>query len=187
MSNREEIMTTKYCPRCKKDKPLDAFSYDKRAKDKKQSYCQECISNICAIRKMDPKIKKQLAYNHTLYMREWRKDPHNNAAANIRTRNSHILSKLINNFDSVREETVQKAFNIGKKGFMDHLESLFEPGMNWNNYGAWHLDHEINLSEFNLVDPKVAKKANNYTNIRPMWATGEKGNLNRKKSPKAHT
>jgi len=187
MSTRKENMTTKKCVRCKIDKPLDAFNYNKLAKDNKQSYCQACMSDIHTIRRMDPKIKKHEAANHARYMKEvWCKNPQNKTAQQIRIRNSTTLTALINNFDGVREETVQKAFNIDKQGFMNHLENLFEPGMSWNNYGAWHLDHKINLSDFNLLDPKVVKKANHYTNIRPMWATGEKGNLTRKKSPRMY-
>jgi hypothetical protein len=175
-------MTTKYCIRCKKDKSLDSFGYNKKHKDKRQTYCQVCVSEIGFIRKLDPKIKKQVAKNHTIYMRKWRKKPENRVAHNIRSNNNKTLRTLIDNFDVVREETVEKLLSIGKQGFMDHLESLFEPGMSWDNYGAWHLDHKTNLSDFNLLDPKVIKKANHYTNIRPMWATGANGNLTRKKS-----
>ena len=178
-------MTTKYCIRCKKDKPLDSFAYDKKnKKDKKQTYCQVCVGEICFIRKLDPKIKEKVAKNHTIYMREWRKKPENRFAANLRTSNTKTLSRLINNFDGVQEETVEKLLGTDKQSFMDHLKSLFEPGMSWDNYGAWHLDHKINLSDFNVLNPNEARKANHYTNIRPMWATGANGNLTRKKSPK---
>ena len=136
---------------------------------------------MCFIRKLDPKIKEKVAKNHTIYMREWRKKPENRAAANIRTNNTKTLSRLINNFDSVREETVEKLLGTDKQSFMDHLKSLFEPGMSWDNYGAWHLDHKKDLSNFNLLNDKELREANDYKNIRPMWATGPKGNLNRKK------
>ena len=117
-------------------------------------------------------------------MREWRKKPENRAAANLRTSNTKTLSRLINNFDGVQEETVEKLLGTDKQSFMDHLESLFEPGMSWDNYGAWHLDHKKDLSNFNLLNDKELKEANDYKNIRPMWATGDKGNLTRKKSPR---
>ena len=174
-------MTTKKCPRCKEYKTLDSFAYDKSKKNKRQSYCQSCVSEICFIRKLDPKIKEKVAKNHTIYMREWRKKPENRAAANLRTSNNKALRDLISNFDSVGNNRIENLFYVDKQGFMDHLESLFEPGMSWNNYGAWHLDHKTNLSVFNFLDPKVIEKANHYTNIRPMWATGPKGNLTRKK------
>ena len=174
-------MITKSCSRCKKYKPLGDFPSNKKAKDKKDHRCRPCLSDYQAIRRMNPEIKKRDAENHTLYMRKWCKDPHNYTAQRTRIKNNQTLKALINNFDKVKEETVRKLLGIDKQGFMDHLESLFEPGMSWKNYGAWHLDHKTNLSEFNLLDPKVLKKANHYLNIRPMWATGKNGNLTRRK------
>src|SRR5210317_211863 len=183
MSTRKENMTTtKYCPRCKTDKPLDSFGYEKSKKNKKQGYCRSCVSNYFSIRMMKPKKKKIKAIQHTIYMREWREKPKNKAAANLRCANTQLLTRLINNFDSVKEKTVEKLFYIDKQGFMDHLENLFEPGMSWNNYGAWHLDHKTDLGNFNLLNDAELKRANHYKNIRPMRATGPKGNLTRRKS-----
>jgi len=183
MSTRKENMTTtKYCPRCKTDKTLDSFGYEKSKKDKKQGYCRSCVSNYFSIRMMNPKKKKIKAIQHTIYMREWREKPKNKVAANLRCANTSLLTRLINNFDSVKEKTVEKLFYIDKQGFMDHLKNLFEPGMSWDNYGAWHLDHKTDLGNFNLLNDEELKKANHYKNIRPMWATGSKGNLTREKS-----
>ena len=158
-------MTTKKCPRCKEYKTLDSFAYDKSKKNKRQTYCQVCVSEICFIRKLDPKIKEKVAKNHTIYMREWRKNPHNYVAQKIRGSNTATLSRLINNFDGVREETVEKLLGTDKQSFMDHLKSLFEPGMSWDNYGAWHLDHKKDLSNFNLLNNKELREANDYKNI----------------------
>jgi hypothetical protein len=53
-----------------------------------------------------------------------------------------------------------------------HLESLFEPGMTWENWSrtGWHIDHIIPLDAFNLSDPKQFKEACKYTNLQPLWA-----------------
>ena len=183
MSTRKENMTkTKYCPRCKTYQLLDNFGYYKKTKDKKQAWCRTCKSQHDEIRMMDPEKKKIKAIRHTIYMREWRENPRNKAAANLRCANTQLLTRLINNFDSVREKTVEKLFYIDKQGFINHLASLFEPGMSWDNYGAWHLDHITDLGNFNVLNDEELRKANHYKNIRPMWATGSKGNLTREKS-----
>ncbi len=171
-------MTTKYCTRCKKDKPLDNFSFYKGTKDKKQSYCQDCMTESRQIRyanKLPPSLES--SYKND-YKKKWLENPSNKEAARMRTRNSYIVSNLSINPEMVREDTVLKSFGVSKTKFMNHLQSLFKKGMNWKNYGAWHLDHIDGLIKFNLTKESQKILANHYSNIRPMWGTG---NLKRKK------
>ena len=51
-----------------------------------------------------------------------------------------------------------------------HLESKFQDGMSWDNYGEWHVDHILPMASFNLLDPIERAKANHYTNLQPLWA-----------------
>ena len=59
-----------------------------------------------------------------------------------------------------------------------HLESRFEPGMTWDNYGnpngdhtdCWHIDHIIPCAAFDLTDPIEQKQCMHYSNLQPLWA-----------------
>jgi len=54
----------------------------------------------------------------------------------------------------------------------NHLGKSFLLGMTWENYGLWHIDHEIPISAFNFEKPEHLdfKKCWGLKNLRPMWA-----------------
>lgn len=51
-----------------------------------------------------------------------------------------------------------------------HLEAQFVEGMSWENYGsAWHVDHLIPISLFDLNDDLQQRQAFYFENLRPLW------------------
>lgn len=50
-----------------------------------------------------------------------------------------------------------------------HIESLWTPGMDWGNYGEWHIDHIKEVATFHPDTP--ASVVNTLSNLRPLWAT----------------
>ena len=68
----------------------------------------------------------------------------------------------------------------------NHLETLFTTGMNWKNYGEWHIDHIKPVSSFDKETP--VSIVCELKNLQPLWATTREingvvyeGNLNKGK------
>jgi len=49
----------------------------------------------------------------------------------------------------------------------EHIESLFKPGMSWENHGDWHIDHIFPLSKFDKSTP--VSIVNSLDNLTPLW------------------
>lgn len=82
----------------------------------------------------------------------------------LRKRISEALKRNIKNTSAVGD--LGCSIDFCRK----YLESKFQPGMDWNNYGEWHIDHVVPLNSFNLNNPEEARKACHYTNLQPLWA-----------------
>ena len=54
--------------------------------------------------------------------------------------------------------------------FKTYLEKQFRPGMTWNNYGKWHIDHIKPMTSFDLLKLKDQYKCCNYKNLQPLWS-----------------
>jgi hypothetical protein len=69
-------------------------------------------------------------------------------------------------------KTAIKYLGCSLEELKTHLESLFKPNMNWDNYGkyGWHIDHVKPLSNFDLTDENQLKIVCRYTNLQPLWA-----------------
>ena len=54
-----------------------------------------------------------------------------------------------------------------------HLEKSFKDGMNWDNYGKWHIDHKIPVSLWNYSSYKnnEFKQCWALANLQPLWAS----------------
>lgn len=53
----------------------------------------------------------------------------------------------------------------------EYLESLFLPGMTWDNHGQWHIDHIRPCASFSdMTDLEQQKECCHYTNLQPLWA-----------------
>lgn len=75
---------------------------------------------------------------------------------------------------AVKPSTTMQLVGCTVDELMRHLESLFLPGMSWDNWGRgkgkWHIDHVLPCAGTDMADPRKARAASHYTNLRPMWS-----------------
>jgi len=79
-----------------------------------------------------------------------------------------LISKVIKRNGYSKKSKTQEILGIDFDGFKLYIENLFTDGMNWENFGKWHLDHKIPISWGENEDDII--KLNHYTNLQPLWA-----------------
>ena len=68
-----------------------------------------------------------------------------------------------------KTETTEALLGCTIAEFKAHLQSLFLPGMHWNNRSMWHIDHRRPCSAFDLSDPEQQRQCFHFTNLQPLW------------------
>ena len=130
----------------------------KRAKQNQQEHKEERKNYLREYRRIHRK-------EHNEYIRNKRKsDIKFNLGYSLRKR---IWKTLKNNSKS---EHTLVLVGCSLESLKKHLESQFQPGMSWNNYGKWHVDHIKPCALFDLSKPEEQRKCFNYTNLQPLWA-----------------
>lgn len=161
---KDEI-NCKVCPRCKLELNKVNFGVCLQSKNKLNYICKKCLrkqrQGSCS------KLSKS-AYDKN-YRKIKSKDPKYIIRRVLRRRFKHAIhSKVAHKFNSVIS-----LIGCSVTFLKDYLEKQFTKGMNWSNYGEWHIDHIIPLSKFNLFDIKEQERCFHYSNLRPLWATTE--------------
>jgi hypothetical protein len=89
----------------------------------------------------------------------------------LSNRVSSVMWHSLKNFKAGQHWEDLVGYTVGQ--LSAHLESLFLPGMSWDNMGMWHIDHKIPRSAFNYEKPEDIdfKKCWALKNLQPLWAT----------------
>lgn len=194
-------MSTKLCQQCKIDKPIEEFYLvTKAGKKQPYSYCKSCVKtrDKCYRNSVPPderrrRYRVKYANSDGAYrerdrkkrqepkMKEWHK-----RYARDRYRNDPIYQLtivlrsrvLIALRGTAKESSTLKLLGCSVEALRSHLESLFQPGMSWANYGTyrvdgpmtWHIDHILPCASFDLTDPAQQRACFHWTNMQPLWA-----------------
>lgn len=87
----------------------------------------------------------------------------------IRTKLSNNINRVIKRQKTRKKSSTAKLIGISIPQFKKHIESLFLPGMSWENRSSWHIDHFRPCASFDLEDVEQQKMCFHYTNLAPMW------------------
>lgn len=102
------------------------------------------------------------------YQKSLKNNPNLKLANNLRNR----LNKVIKHHRKAGSAVGDLGCSLDD--FYLHLESKFQPGMTWENWGVgkgkWHIDHIIPLSAFDLTQRQHLILACYYLNMQPMWS-----------------
>lgn len=99
------------------------------------------------------------------YQKHRRKtDPLFKMKCNLRTRTHQAFRNKGYSKNTKTQEMLGVDWEVAKK----HIERQFKKGMNWDNYGEWHIDHIIPLSSAKTEER--LKRLCHYTNLQPLWA-----------------
>ena len=152
--------TSKKCSCCKEEKPLSSF-YPKRKSEptKLNCYCKFCL------------YSKRSKY--TEYSSGKNEDPASYPKRSEFIRQQIAIQTLA--ASKMRNPATSRYIpRIGctSEAFKKHIESKFQDGMSWSNYGGkngWVLDHIKPLCRFDLSTDEEINKASHYTNVQPLW------------------
>lgn len=130
-----------------------------------------CGNNLPVRRKYDLCIKcrnKKWRDDNKSYIRDnqykrYHTDIEYRLRQNVRSRIKDVI---------VKNKSTPKYLGCSISELKAHLESKFQPGMTWDNYGkyGWHIDHVRPLVSFNLSNQEEQNKACHYSNLQPLWA-----------------
>jgi len=163
------ILTHKICHTCKINKTISKFKQTLNSKDGYFQICTDCRPNNWTKEKQRESEKKYVNNNREKFREKWKKQGQN---INRRIRDSlnHRISEMLLKIGHSKKNKTVDYIQCDKEFLKKWFEYLFEEGMNWENYGEWHIDHVIPCSSFNLSNEEDQKKCFSWKNLRPCWA-----------------
>ena len=144
------VKTFKNCIICNLKKDIKFFSKDKSSKDMHISVCKACM------------YKREVSYQpiRSKYKRIYKK---RKRTTDPSFRLREVVSSAVNKYmkisgSSKNNNSILNYLPYNMNELRKHLESLWEPWMNWTNYGkyyqdhkTWQLDHIIPQSKLPFV------------------------------------
>ena len=119
-------------------------------------------SNFCGrhCQKSYNKIKNKIAHRE-VNKRYNKRHPHIYAWRSV-------LNNFLKRVQLKKTDRTHKMLRYSAIELREHLNKLLKPGMTWNNYGKWHVDHKLAVTNFPSDTP--CHIVNGLPNLQPLWA-----------------
>ena len=153
----------KKCYSCGEYKNKSEYHKDSSSFTGLQSKCKSC--NVVTYSELTQEQKNAVIKR----VSEWRKnklseDPVFKLKCNVRDYTRNYLNRR----GITKNGSLSKAIGCSSEHLKEHMEKQFLKGMNWDNYGEWHIDHITPLSTAKTEEEVL--KLTHYTNLQPLWA-----------------
>ena len=187
-------MVNKRCSRCTEVKPLSEFNKNKTQKDGYENQCRVC-RKLGYQENRDKKLTQKKDYRkrnsdtisvskqeyYKLNGKKLNKARYQRNKDNPLYKIGHSLrSSIRRSLFTISESKSSRTTEILGCSIDElklHLESQFEPWMEWGNYGnpedgiyepnkTWDIDHIIPIST--AITPEDVLKLNNFNNLQPL-------------------
>lgn len=187
-------METKVCPKCKVEKLNTDFHKCKKNKDGLYYSCKQCRKEYAEenkdniinynknyyISNLDYQLKRKKEYRENnketikIYYNIYKQSRINNDPLfKFITKIRKIIHNSLKAKSDRKDTKIYQILGCTSNEFKLHLESQFQPWMNWNNRGlyngkpnyGWDIDHIISMSSAKTEEDVI--KLNHYTNLRP--------------------
>lgn len=146
------------CCDCLLEKPYSEYHKSKGRKNGLDRVCKICV------------LKRRFGEN--LYYHRLSNCPSHPIYEGFKRKHANIQQTSKRHIKNKNENYYHRLLECTTKTFRAHIESKFQEGMSWSNYGGkygWVLDHIKPLCRFDLSKEEEIKKASHYTNIQPLW------------------
>lgn len=178
----------KQCSKCKSKKEITQFYKNKSHKDGYDNYCKICSKEYKSKSKASSEYHRNYREQHREKNIKYCREYYKNNKERISAQNAeYCRNRKLNDVSYKIKVNLRRRLNNALKGLnksdstlnligcsivelREHLESQFKEGMNWSNYGKWHIDHIRPCSSFDLADTEQQKICFNYKNLQPLWA-----------------
>jgi hypothetical protein len=109
---------------------------------------------------------KIAAYRNRYVKARKKADPTFRLACALRGR----LMTAMHAFGFIKHKRTLELLGCSVPELRRHLESKWLPGMCWENYGEWHIDHIKPIAAFRLQDRDEQNRCFHWSNLQPLWA-----------------